>query len=74
MIFDFVIFFVGILIGFGFAAWGFYRKLDDEIIGNLLIVKQENEEDALMLEVLRGKSEKIYPGNIVTLAVEETHK
>ena len=74
MIFDIVIFFVGILLGFGFAAWWYYRRFDDEVIGNLLIVKQENEEDALMLEILQGKTGHIYPGNLVTLLVEETHK
>ena len=53
----------------GYACCSVFNK--SELIGNLLIVKQENEEPVLLLEVNKGKKEEIVPGRIVQLKVEE---
>ena len=53
----------------GYACCYIFNK--GELIGNLLIVKQENEEPVLLLEVNKGKKEEIVPGRMVQLKVEE---
>ena len=42
---------------------------NERLVGNLLIVEQEGEEPAYMLEIFKGESSKIKPGELVTFAV-----
>lgn len=45
------------------------RIKNERLVGNLLIVEQDGEEPAYMLEIFKGESDKIKPGELVAFAV-----
>ncbi len=47
------------------------RIRNQDLVGNLLIVKQENDDPVYMLEIFKGNAEKIKPGELVVLHVVE---
>lgn len=47
------------------------RIRSQDLVGNLLIVKQENDDPVYMLEIFKGNAEKIKPGELVVLHVVE---
>ena len=47
------------------------RIRNQDLVGNLLIVKQENDDPVYMLEIFKGNAEKIKPREFVVLHVVE---
>lgn len=45
------------------------RIKNERLVGNLLIVEQDGEEPAYMLEIFKGESDKIKPGELVAFTV-----
>ena len=55
------------------AFLGIRQIIREDVVGHLLIVHQDGEEDVCMLEIFKGKSDRIKPGEIVSLIVQEEH-
>lgn len=47
------------------------RIRNQDLVGNLLIIKQENDDPVYMLEIFKGNAEKIKPGEFVVMHVVE---
>ena len=46
---------------------------NEDVVGNLLIVEQDNEDLVYMLEIFEKKSGKIKPGERVSLIVQKEY-
>lgn len=55
------------ILGYAFC----YVFRNKESVGTILIVEQENEEPALLLEINKGMKENIVPGKIIQLSVDK---
>ena len=69
-----MIFYVAAIAVLGLIAFlGIRQVIHEDVVGHLLIVHQDNEPDVYMLEVFKGKTDRIKPGEIVSLVVHEEH-
>ena len=71
MLIDIIIFAAVFSLGFLAGSYSMFNHFSNkEVIGSILIVKQEDHEDGLLLEINKGHTNDIKPGNIIRLAVE----
>lgn len=52
------------------SVFALRRVLREDLVGNLLLVEQDGEETAYMLEIFKGKADLIKEGEYVLLHVK----
>lgn len=62
---------IGVVFLLAVGVFAIYKISNDGIVGNLLIVEQDEEDLVYMLEIFEGHKKEIEPGNRVSLIVRK---